>query len=98
MSNSSGREHNQNLITQKLFEHQIIRRFDDPNIEQNPFIKSMILRLHGFGVVNIVGIDIRETQVEDLEIKINHGGFDTQAQVWIKIHDGTKKWNNIPQF
>jgi hypothetical protein len=67
-------------------------------MEQNTFIKSMILWLHGFGVVNIVGIDIRETQVKDLAVKINHGGFDTQAQVWIKIHDGTKKWNNIPQF
>jgi len=61
MSNSSGREHNQNLTTQKLSEHQIIYRFDDPNIEQNPFIRSMIMWLHGFGVVNIVGIDLRET-------------------------------------
>jgi hypothetical protein len=61
MSDSNGSEHNQNMTTQKLFEHQIILRFDNPNIEQNPSIRSMILQLHGFGVVSIVGIDPRET-------------------------------------
>jgi hypothetical protein len=55
----------------------------------------MILQLHGFGVVNIVGIDPRETQVGDLAVKINHKRFDTHAQVWIEIFDGTKKWNKF---
>jgi hypothetical protein len=56
------------------------------------------LRLHGFGVVSIVGIDPKEAKVGNLVVKIHHKGFDTQAQVWIKIRDATKKWINIAQF
>jgi hypothetical protein len=36
----------------------------------------LILQLHGFGVMNIVGIDPRETLVGNLVVKINHKGFD----------------------
>jgi hypothetical protein len=60
MLDSNSNEYNQNLTIQKLFEHQILHRFDSPGIEQNPSIGSLILWLHGFNVVNIVGIDPRE--------------------------------------
>ncbi len=54
--------------------------------------------LHGFSVVRIMGIDPREAKVGDMEAKIHHKGFDTHAQVWIKIHDGLGEWVNIAQF
>jgi len=95
MSNSSNSRHDQNLTTQKLFEHHIIYRFDNPNIEQNPFVGSLILCLHGFDVVKIVGIEPKETKVRDLALKIHYRGFETQAQIWIKIRDGTREWINI---
>jgi hypothetical protein len=77
MLNSSNIEHNQNLTTQKLFEHKIVHRFDNSSIKQNPSLRSLVQRLHGFGVMSIVGIDPRETLVGNLVVKINHRGFDT---------------------
>jgi hypothetical protein len=59
---------------------------------------SLIMCLHGFNVVRIMGIDPREVKVGDMEAKIHHKGFDTHAQVWIKIRDGTKEWVSIAQF
>ncbi len=56
------------------------------------------MRLHGFGVVKIMGIDPREVKVGDMEAKIHHKGFDTQVQIWIKICNGTREWVNIAQF
>ncbi len=41
------------------------------------------------------GVDPRKVEVGNLGIKIHHRGFDTQAQVWIKICDGAKEWINI---
>jgi len=62
------------LTTQEIFEHQITCQF-----EQAPLVRSLILRMFGFGVVRIIGIDPKETQVGDLAIKINHNGFGTCA-------------------
>jgi hypothetical protein len=76
MLDSSSSEHNQNLTTQKPFEHQIVHRFDNSSIKQNPSLGFLILQLHGFGVMNIVGIDPREALVGNLVVKINHKRFD----------------------
>jgi hypothetical protein len=51
-----------------------------------------------FGVLNIMGIDPREAVVGDLDVKIHHRGFDTQAQIWIKVCNGARKWNKVAQF
>jgi hypothetical protein len=83
MLNSSDSGHD--LTTQKLFEHQIISRFDHRSIEQNPIVRSLKLCLLGFGVVRIVGIDPRKAEVGNLGIKIHHRGFDTQAQDGLKF-------------
>jgi hypothetical protein len=37
------------------------------------------MRLHGFSVVSIMGIDPKEVEVGDLMVKIHHKGFDKQA-------------------
>jgi hypothetical protein len=98
MSNTSNNDHNKDLTTQKLFEQPVIRRFNNPCINPNPSLGSLILQLHGFGVVNIMGIYIKETLVGDLVIKINHRRFDTHAQVWIKICNEAREWNKVAQF
>jgi len=54
--------------------------------------------MFGFGVLHIIDIDPREIQVGDLAIKINHNGFGTHAQIWVKIHDGARGWSNNAQF
>jgi hypothetical protein len=37
-------------------------------MDPNPSLGSLILWLHGFGVVNILGIDLRETLIGDLGV------------------------------
>jgi hypothetical protein len=93
--NANNSDHDQVLATWELFEQQVIRRFDSPNIDPNPSLRSLILWLHSFGVVSIMGIDPREALIRDLVIKINHKRFDTHAQVWIKIRDIARKWNKV---
>jgi hypothetical protein len=72
----------------------MIRRFDSPSIQQSSSLGSLILWWHGFGVVNIMGTNSKEALVGDLAIKINHRRFD-RPQVWIKIQDGAREWNNV---
>jgi hypothetical protein len=79
----------------ELFEKHVIHRFDSPSIDPNPSLRSLILWLHSFGVVSIVGINPREALIGDLVVKINHKRFDTHAQVWIKICDRARKWNKV---
>ncbi len=45
----------------------------------------MILRLLGFGVVRLVGIDLAEARVGDNAVEVAHSGFYTCAQVWLKV-------------
>jgi hypothetical protein len=40
---------------------------------------AIILRLLGFGVVILVGIDIVEAQVGDVGVEITHNGFYTRT-------------------
>lgn len=72
---SYSNDNDQDLITQVLFEQHVIHRFDNPNMDPNPSLGSLILWLHGFGVVDILGIDLREASVGDLVVKINHKGL-----------------------
>jgi hypothetical protein len=50
MSDSSNNDHDQDLITQELFEQQVIHRFDSLSKDPNPFLRSFIMWLHGFRV------------------------------------------------
>jgi hypothetical protein len=54
--------------------------------------------MHGFGVVGIVGINPSEALIGDLEVKMHHRGFDTQAQIWIKVGNGIGERNKVAQF
>jgi len=57
------------LTTQKLFEHQIISRFDHRSTEQNPIVGYLKLCLLGFGVVRIVGLIQGKLRLEILGSK-----------------------------
>jgi len=48
----------------------------------------------GFGVVMLVGINLNEAQVGDVEVEITHNGFYTRAQVWLKIRNGVRGWGS----
>jgi hypothetical protein len=75
-----------------------MHRFDNLGIDPNPSLGSLILKMHGFGVVNIVGIYPSEALVGDLVVKIYHRRFGTHAQIWIRVHNGVREWNIVAQF
>jgi len=59
---------------------------------------AVVLRSLGFGVITIVGIDPDQARVGDITIEIAHSGFYTQAEVWVKVSNGTRGWVSISQF
>jgi hypothetical protein len=42
---------------------------------------AVVLRLQGFGVVTIVGIDLEAARVRDIAVEITNSGFHTRAEV-----------------
>jgi hypothetical protein len=55
-------------------------------------LRSIILHIIGFGVINIVGLDLSKTKIGNIVFEITHNGFDIKAQVWMKVHDGNRAW------
>ncbi len=67
--------------SQEIQEEQIIIRLDFPRIQVTPQVRAVILRHLGFGVADIVGMSLDETQVGDIVVELVHNGFYTRAQV-----------------
>jgi hypothetical protein len=82
-------------LTQEVHEQQIVDRFDYLTTRRGPQRRAVVLRLLGFGVVTIVGVDPKEARVGDIAIEVAHSGFHTHADVWLKVRDGTKGWESI---
>jgi hypothetical protein len=55
----------------------LVVRFDYLRRHNGPQIGALILRLLGFGVVILVGINPDEAQVGDVQVEITHNGFYT---------------------
>jgi hypothetical protein len=43
-----------------------------------------------FGVINILGLDPSKAKMGDIAIKASYNGFETWAQVWMKIRNGSR--------
>jgi hypothetical protein len=56
---------------------------------------ATILRLQGFGVVHIMGLDLNQAQVGDLAIHVSHFSFHSKIHVWLKTSDGVRSWMTI---
>jgi hypothetical protein len=92
MSSSSGEEVPVISATQENRELNLVGRFDFFTIQNGPQRGAAILRVLGFGVVRLVGIDPDEARVGDITVEISHSGFYTRARVWLKVTDGTRAW------
>jgi len=79
-------------LTQEIHEQQIVNRFDYLTTQGVPQRGSVVMRLLGFGVVTLVGIDPDTAQVGDIAIEVAHSGFYTRAKVWLKVSDGARGW------
>ncbi len=70
----------------------VVSEFDFPFPRFNILLKNrvIILRLQGFDVVNIIGLNPYLTQVGDLVMEVTHTRMYTRVQVWLKIGDGAR--------
>jgi hypothetical protein len=59
--------------------------FPFPKYDLLPKERVVILRLQGFGVVSIIGLNLNLTIVSDLALFIIHSGMYMRVQVWLKI-------------
>ncbi len=85
--------------TQETRERRIITRFDFHTTRGVvPPRGAIVLRLLGFGVISIVGIDPDEARVGDVAIEVAHNGFYTRAEVWVKLSNGDRGWASILHF
>ncbi len=85
-------------LTHEIHEQQIVNRFDYLTTQGGPQRGAVVLRLLGFGVVTLVGIDPDEVRVEDIAVEVAHSGFYTRAKVWLKVRDGARGWVSISEL
>jgi hypothetical protein len=98
MSSSSAEEVVVEEVTREVHEQQLVNRFDFLTTQNGPQRGAVILRLLGFGVVRLVGIDPAEARVGDIAVEVAHSGFYTRAQVWLKVIDGARGWASTSQL
>jgi hypothetical protein len=92
MSSSSREEISPEILTQVTREERLLLCFDFYTSQRGPTRGAVVLRFEGFGVVTIVGFDPEATRVGDTAVKINHSGFHTRAEVWVKTRNGPSGW------
>jgi len=98
MSTPSADEVGVEELTHDIHEQQIVNRFDYLTTQGGPQRGAVVLRLLGFGVVTLVGIDPDEARVEDIAVEVAHSGFYTRAKVWLKVRDGARGWVSISEL
>jgi len=98
MSTPSADEVGVEELTHDIHEQHIVNRFDYLTTQGGPQRGAVVLRLLGFGVVTLVGIDPDEARVEDIAVEVAHSGFYTRAKVWLKVRDGARGWVSISEL
>jgi hypothetical protein len=98
MSSSSAEEVVVEEVTQEIHEQQLVNKFDFFTSQNGPQRGAIILRLLGFGVVRLVGIDPNEARVGDIAVEVAHSGFYTRAQIWLKVIDGARGWASTSEL
>jgi hypothetical protein len=98
MSSSSEHEIDLNNITHETHEQQLVVRFDYLRRQDEPQVGALILRILGFGIVVIVGVNSDEAQVGNVAMEIAHNGFYTCARVWMRIRDGAGGWESTSEL
>jgi len=98
MSSSGADEIGEEELTQDVREQRIVNRFDYLTIQGGPQRGAVVLRFLGFGVITLVGIDLKEARIGDVAVEIAHSDFHTCAEVWLKVRNGTEGWVSVSQL
>ncbi|CAK9253755.1 unnamed protein product [Sphagnum jensenii] len=78
--------------TQEDNDLTLARRFDVWIARDGPQRGAVVLRLLGFGVVSLVGVNPDQARIGDIAVEVAHNGFYTSARVWLRVADGTGGW------
>jgi len=98
MSTPSTDEGGVEELTQEIHEQQLVNWFDYLTTQGGPQRGAVVLRLLGFGVVTLVGVNPEEARVRDIAVEVAHNGFYTRAKVWLKLRDGARGWVSISEL
>jgi len=98
MSTPSADEVGVEELTQAIHEQQLVNRFDYLTTQDGPQKGVVVLRILGFGVLTLVGIDPEEAQVGDIAVEVAHSGLYTRVKVWLKVRDGARGWVSISEL
>jgi hypothetical protein len=98
MSSSGVDEVGAEEVTQDIHEQRIVNRFDDFTTQGGPQRGAVIMRVLGFGVITLVGIDPEVARVRDITVEIAHSGFHTRTEVWLMVRNGADGWMSISQL
>jgi len=69
--------------------------FPFPRYDLLPREGVIILKLQGFGVVSIIGLNPNLIKVGDLVLLVTHIGMYMRVQVWLKIGHGVGIWITV---
>jgi hypothetical protein len=92
MSSSSPEEISPEILTRVTREERLLLCFDFYNRQGGPTRGAVVLRFEGFGIVTIVGCDPEGVRIGDIAVEIDHSGFHTRAEVWVKARNGPSGW------
>jgi hypothetical protein len=92
MSSSSPEEISPEILTRVTREERLLLCFDFYASQGGPTRGAVVLRSEGFGVVTIVGFDPKAARVGDIAVEIDHSGFHTRVEVWVKARNGPSGW------
>jgi hypothetical protein len=92
MSSSSPKEVSLEILTRVTREERLLLCFDFYNRQGGPTRGTVVLRFEGFGIVTIVGCNPEGAHIGDIAIEVDHSGFHTRAEVWVKAMNGPNGW------
>ncbi|CAK9236243.1 unnamed protein product [Sphagnum troendelagicum] len=92
MSSPSGEEIPEGFVSQESRELTLIRRFDFWTLQNGPQRGAVVLRIVGFGIASLIGLNPDQARVGDIAVEVSHSGFYTSARIWLRVTDGTRGW------
>jgi hypothetical protein len=61
----------------------IVLEFVQRNFEGHPLPRTLVLRIIGFAIVQIMGFDRRDVKPRDIDVGITLSGFYIRATIWL---------------
>jgi hypothetical protein len=79
-------------ITDNMSNKNAIEAFDQHQFERHPPPSTLILRILGFAIINIIGFDPKQAIPSDIVVGVTMFGFYIHAIIWPKVLQDEWSW------